>query len=129
MTVKDPAGFDSTEYFVDLKPKEQWRPVFHEDKEELIASMNRRLEKIPGVLWHFTQPIADEMEEAETGVKGQVSRQDLWRRFEDPGREGLRGRQSDAADPRSRRPGNASRDRSAESEPGGRPRRGSPLPE
>jgi cobalt-zinc-cadmium resistance protein CzcA len=70
---KDPAGFDSTEYFVDLKPKEQWRPVFHEDKEELIAAMNRRLEKIPGVIWHFTQPIADEMEEAETGVKGQLA--------------------------------------------------------
>ncbi len=75
---KDPAGFDSTEYFVDLKPKEQWRPVFHEDKNELIAAMDRRLEKIPGVLWHFTQPIADEMEEAETGVKTTARRQDLW---------------------------------------------------
>jgi heavy metal efflux system protein len=70
---KDPAGFDSTEYFVDLKPKEQWRPVFHEDKNRLIAAMNRQLEKIPGVLWHFTQPIADEMEEAETGVKGELA--------------------------------------------------------
>jgi cobalt-zinc-cadmium resistance protein CzcA len=70
---KDPAGFDSTEYFVDLEPKEQWRPVFHEDKDLLIAAMNRQLEKIPGVLWHFTQPIADEMEEAETGVKGELA--------------------------------------------------------
>jgi heavy metal efflux system protein len=70
---KDPAGFDSTEYFVDLKPKEEWRPVFQEDKDRLIAAMNRQLEKIPGVLWHFTQPIADEMEEAETGVKGELA--------------------------------------------------------
>jgi cobalt-zinc-cadmium resistance protein CzcA len=70
---KDPVGFDNTEYFVDLKPKEEWRPVFHEDKDELIAAMNRQLEKIPGVLWHFTQPIADEMEEAETGVKGELA--------------------------------------------------------
>jgi cobalt-zinc-cadmium resistance protein CzcA len=69
----DPVGFDSTEYFVDLKPKEQWRTVFHQDKDELIAAMNRQLEKIPGVLWHFTQPIADEMEEAETGVKGELA--------------------------------------------------------
>jgi len=69
----DPVGFDSTEYFVDLKPKNQWRPVFHEDKDELINAMNRQLEKIPGVLWHFTQPIADEMEEAETGVKGELA--------------------------------------------------------
>ena len=69
----DPVGFDSTEYFVDLKPKDQWRPVFHQDKDELIAVMSRHLDKIPGVLWHFTQPIADEMEEAETGVKGELA--------------------------------------------------------
>ena len=69
----DPTGFDNTEYFVGLKPKEQWRPVFHQDKDALIAAMDRQLEKIPGVLWHFTQPIADEMEEAETGVKGQLA--------------------------------------------------------
>ena len=30
----DTTGFFNTEYFVDLKPKEQWRPVFHENKEE-----------------------------------------------------------------------------------------------
>jgi cobalt-zinc-cadmium resistance protein CzcA len=69
----DMAGFDSTEYFIDLKPKEQWRPVFREDKDALIAAMNRQLQKIPGVLWHFTQPIADEMEEAETGIKGELA--------------------------------------------------------
>jgi cobalt-zinc-cadmium resistance protein CzcA len=70
---KDPSGFDNTEYFVDLEPKEDWRPEFHQDKDVLIAAMNRQLEKIPGVLWHFTQPIADEMEEAETGVKGELA--------------------------------------------------------
>jgi cobalt-zinc-cadmium resistance protein CzcA len=69
----DPVGFDNTEYFVDLKPKEQWRPVFHQDKDELTAAMNRQLEKFPGVFWHFTQPIADEMEEADTGLKGQLA--------------------------------------------------------
>ena len=69
----DPVGFDNTEYFVDLKPKEQWRPVFHQDKDELTAAMNRQLEKLPGVFWHFTQPIADEMEEADTGLKGQLA--------------------------------------------------------
>src|SRR5579864_4418917 len=59
----DTTGFFNTEYFVDLKPKEQWRPVFREDKEELIAAMDRELSKIPGVLWNFSQPIADNMEE------------------------------------------------------------------
>ena len=69
----DYAGFFNTEYFVDLKPKEQWRPVFHQDKDELIAAMDRDLEKIPGVIWNFSQPIADNMEEAVSGVKGQLA--------------------------------------------------------
>jgi len=69
----DTTGFFNTEYFVDLKPKDQWRPVFREDKEELIAAMNRELEKMPGVIWNFSQPIADNMEEAVSGVKGQLA--------------------------------------------------------
>ena len=69
----DTTGFFNTEYFVDLKPKEQWRPIFHRDKEQLIAAMNRQLEKIPGVIWNFSQPIADNMEEAVSGVKGELA--------------------------------------------------------
>ncbi|MGB2637650.1 MAG: CusA/CzcA family heavy metal efflux RND transporter, partial [Candidatus Acidiferrum sp.] len=69
----DTTGFFNTEYFVDLKPKEEWRPVFHEDKDELIAAMNRELEKIPGVTWGFSQPIEDNMEEAVSGVKGELA--------------------------------------------------------
>jgi len=69
----DTGGFFNTEYFVDLKPKEEWRPVFHQEKDELIAAMDRELEKIPGVLWNFSQPIADNMEEAVSGVKGQLA--------------------------------------------------------
>ena len=69
----DTTGFFNTEYFVDLKPKERWRPVFRKDKEELIAAMDREVEKIPGALWNFSQPIADNMEEAVSGVKGQLA--------------------------------------------------------
>jgi len=69
----DTTGFFNTEYFVDLKPKEQWRPIFHQDKDELIAAMNRELNKIPGVLWGFSQPIEDNMEEAVSGVKGELA--------------------------------------------------------
>jgi cobalt-zinc-cadmium resistance protein CzcA len=69
----DATGFFNTEYFVGLKPKEQWRPSFHQDKEQLIAAMNRELEKIPGSIWNFSQPIADNMEEAVSGVKGQLA--------------------------------------------------------
>ena len=69
----DTTGFFNTEFFVDLKPKEQWRPVFHENKDELIAAMNRELDKIPGVIWGFSQPIEDNMEEAVSGVKGALA--------------------------------------------------------
>jgi cobalt-zinc-cadmium resistance protein CzcA len=69
----DTTGFFNTEYFVDLKPKEDWRPVFHQDKEEVIAAMQRELDKIPGVIWNFSQPIADNMEEAVSGVKGELA--------------------------------------------------------
>jgi cobalt-zinc-cadmium resistance protein CzcA len=47
--------------------------VFRQNKEELIAAMDRELEKIPGALWNFSQPIADNMEEAVSGVKGQLA--------------------------------------------------------
>jgi heavy metal efflux system protein len=69
----DTTGFFNTEYFVDLKPKKQWRPAFHENTDELIAAMNRELSKIPGVVWGFSQPIEDNMEEAVSGVKGELA--------------------------------------------------------
>ena len=69
----DTTGFFNTEYYVGLKPRSEWRAVFHGDKEKLIAAMDRELEKIPGVLWNFSQPIADNMEEAVSGVKGQLA--------------------------------------------------------
>jgi cobalt-zinc-cadmium resistance protein CzcA len=69
----DTTGFFNTEYFVDLKPKSLWRPGFHQDKEQLIAAMNRELEKTPGVVWNFSQPISDNVEEAVSGVKGELA--------------------------------------------------------
>ena len=69
----DTTGFFNTEYFVDLKQKEQWRPAFHQNKDELIAAMQRELDKIPGVDWGFSQPIEDNMEEAVSGVKGELA--------------------------------------------------------
>jgi len=70
----DHTGFFNTEYFVGLKPKKQWRPVFHEDKDNLIAAMTDELQKkFPGVVWGFSQPIEDNMEEAVSGVKGELA--------------------------------------------------------
>jgi len=69
----DYTGFFNSEYFIDLRPKEQWRPMFHQDKEQLIAALGQEAEKIPGVIWNFSQPIADNMEEAVSGVKGELA--------------------------------------------------------
>src|SRR5450631_728636 len=69
----DTGGFGNTEYFIDLKPKAEWRPVFREDKEELIAAMNREIAKLPGAAWNFSQPIEDNVGETVTGTKGQLA--------------------------------------------------------
>ncbi len=69
----DTTGFFNTEYYVDLKQKKDWRPVFKENKEELIGAMNRQLAQLPGVIWNFSQPISDNVEEAVSGVKGELA--------------------------------------------------------
>jgi len=69
----DTGGFGNTEYFVDLKPHDQWRPVFHKNKDELIAAMNRALEEYPGAIWNFSQPIEDNVGETMTGTKGSLA--------------------------------------------------------
>ena len=69
----DTTGFFDTEYFVDLKRKEEWRPYFQQNKEKLIAAIDKELEKFPGVIWNFSQPISDNMEEAVSGVKGELA--------------------------------------------------------
>ncbi|WP_420239225.1 efflux RND transporter permease subunit [Telmatobacter bradus] len=69
----DTTGFFNTEYFVDLKPREQWRPAFHQNKELVIEAIDKELQKFPGVLWNYSQPISDNMEEAVSGVKGELA--------------------------------------------------------
>ncbi len=70
----DATGFFNTEHFIDLKPKNEWRPVFHQNKDELIGAINRALQaKVPGVNWGFSQPISDNVEEAVSGVKGELA--------------------------------------------------------
>ena len=69
----DTGGFGNTEYFVDLKPHDQWRPIFHKNKQELIEAMNRAVQKYPGAIWNFSQPIEDNVGETLTGTKGQLA--------------------------------------------------------
>lgn len=68
----DPARFADQEYYVDLRPAKEWRPQFHENKEQLIAQMKVDLEKIPGVGYYFTQYIQTTLDEALSGVQGSL---------------------------------------------------------
>jgi len=68
----DASGFYNTEYFVDLRPRAQWRDEVR-TKEDLIAAMDKALGQIPGVIWNFSQPISDNVEEAVSGVKGELA--------------------------------------------------------
>jgi cobalt-zinc-cadmium resistance protein CzcA len=68
----DASGFYNTEFFVDLLPRSEWRSEF-KTKDDLIAAMDNELEKFPGVDWNFSQPISDNVEEAVSGVKGELA--------------------------------------------------------
>ncbi len=68
----DPKGFNNLEVMADLNPKETWRPQFH-DKESLIAAMEEEIRKMPGIPTNFSQVIQDNLEEALSGVKGEIA--------------------------------------------------------
>ena len=68
----DASGFYNTEFFVDLLPRSEWRAEFR-TKEQLIDTMDKSLSQIPGVDWNFSQPISDNVEEAVSGVKGELA--------------------------------------------------------
>ena len=68
----DPTGFFNVEFFVDLFPKGEWtRGV---SKEEIIKDMqDKLLSQFPGVVFGFSQPISDNVQEAVSGVKGEMA--------------------------------------------------------
>lgn len=66
----DPKGFFDVQIQVDLKPKEQWTRGITE--EQLIDEMDHELKKIPGVVFNYSQPIRDNVEEAVSGVNASL---------------------------------------------------------
>ena len=66
----DNEGINMSETFVRLKPREQWRSGV--TKDSLVEEMRAAVEQIPGVRFNFSQPIKDNVEEAVSGVRGQV---------------------------------------------------------
>jgi len=68
----DPTGFFNVEFFVDLFQKEDWKRDV--TKDELIRDMQDELsDKFPGVVFGFSQPISDNVQEAVSGVKGEMA--------------------------------------------------------
>ncbi|MDR3570445.1 MAG: CusA/CzcA family heavy metal efflux RND transporter [Syntrophobacteraceae bacterium] len=68
----DPTGFFNVEFFVGLKPYSQWTgPV--RTKPELIAAIDRKLQSLPGIIFNYTQPAEDAVDEAETGLKSALA--------------------------------------------------------
>jgi len=62
---------NNLEYFVDLKPREEWPAGMTLDG--LVAAMNARFGEIPGIDVNFSQPIKDNIEENISGLKGQLA--------------------------------------------------------
>jgi cobalt-zinc-cadmium resistance protein CzcA len=69
----DPTGFYNAEFLMVLNDRATWRPQFHKNKDDLIAAINQEVSAIPGIVLGFSQPISDNVEEALTGVKGQLA--------------------------------------------------------
>lgn len=67
----DPKGFFNVQIQVDLKPKEEWTRKVTE--EQLIDQMDEQLRKIPGVVFNYSQPIRDNVEEAVAGVNAALA--------------------------------------------------------
>jgi cobalt-zinc-cadmium resistance protein CzcA len=68
----DPTGFFNAEFFVALKPYAQWHGRYR-TKPELIEAMNRKLAQFPGIIFNYTQPAEDAVDEAETGLKSALA--------------------------------------------------------
>jgi len=66
----DDEGVNMSETFVHVAPREQWRAGWTKDR--LIEAMRASLSEIPGVSFNFSGPIKDNVEEAVSGVRGQV---------------------------------------------------------
>jgi cobalt-zinc-cadmium resistance protein CzcA len=69
----DPNLFSNVETFLDLKPQDEWRPEFHQNKAELIKALNKEVSVIPNVVYYFSQYIQDNVDESVAGAKGALA--------------------------------------------------------
>jgi heavy metal efflux system protein len=67
----DATGFFNAEFYVGLKPYNEWHGKYH-TKPELIAAIDKKLRVFPGITFNYTQPAEDAVDEAETGLKSSL---------------------------------------------------------
>jgi heavy metal efflux system protein len=68
----DSTGFFNDEFFVGLEPYAQWHGRYR-DKQALIAAIDAKLQRFPGIQFNYTQPAEDAVDEAETGLKSALA--------------------------------------------------------
>jgi cobalt-zinc-cadmium resistance protein CzcA len=71
----DPTGFFNCEFYVGLRPygDSTWKTAAIHDKPELIADLQKKLDAFPGVIFNYTQPAEDAVDEALTGLKSALA--------------------------------------------------------
>jgi cobalt-zinc-cadmium resistance protein CzcA len=71
----DPTGFFNCEFYVGLKPYSDatWNKGLIHTKEQLIVDVQKKLESYPGVIFNYTQPAEDAVDEALTGLKSALA--------------------------------------------------------
>jgi cobalt-zinc-cadmium resistance protein CzcA len=68
----DPTGFFNAEFFVGLKPYAEWTGRYR-TKAALIQAIDGKLRAFPGIIFNYTQPAEDAVDEAETGLKSALA--------------------------------------------------------
>ncbi|MGE5322365.1 MAG: efflux RND transporter permease subunit [Actinomycetota bacterium] len=70
----DPTGFFNAEFYVGLKPYNDpsWRGKI-DTKAKLVEAVNKRLSAFPGIIFNYTQPAEDAVDEALTGLKSSLA--------------------------------------------------------
>jgi cobalt-zinc-cadmium resistance protein CzcA len=71
----DPTGFFNDEFYVGLKPYNDasWKSGRIHNKAELTEDLQRQLSSFPGVIFNYTQPAEDAVDEALTGLKSALA--------------------------------------------------------
>jgi cobalt-zinc-cadmium resistance protein CzcA len=70
----DPTGFFNNEFYVGLRPysDKTWSGELR-TKPKLIEAVQKKLAAFPGVIFNYTQPAEDAVDEAETGLKSALA--------------------------------------------------------